>query len=273
MAVREPVSAPQGGPGVLESAALLASGTGPGGALLLRALIEAVRFRYLGRETTLGGTLRLVPTAIGTSGIGTRALTTGRLDVRLAARDVVRPGLRVRDLTVSASDVRLRPALTPELVTGPVEIAAVLDPDWVTARLREHAPDLDVTVDADGVPRARLRRHPGLGAAELAVAVEGHTLSWKVAALTVAGRRVGPPRSDDTRRSVRALLDRSPLRAARSGRVVLAGLPPELHLHGVGIAPDGITVRGRLASWRRPVPPTGIDDVLRGARSLFAPGR
>lgn len=270
MAGPDPVAAPEG-PGVLESAALLASGTGPGSALLLRALVEAVRVRYVGRETTLrsrDAELRLVPTAVEASALGTRALATGRLDeVRLTARDVVRPSLRLRELTVRASEVRLRPGLTPELVTGPVDIAAVLDPDWVAGRLREHAPAVVATIDPDGVPRARLRDRPGLGAAELEVAVDGHTLSWTVAALTVGRRRVEPSRS------VRAMVDRTRLRTIRSGQVELAGLPPRLHLHGLELAPDRITVRGTLPGWRRAIPAARIDDVLRGALALLDLGR
>lgn len=264
-------------PGVLQSAALLASGTTPGTALLLRALVEALRYRYLGRETTLhtgDADVRLVPTSVATSGLGPRALATGRLDeVRLTARDVVGPTLRLRELALVACAVRIRPALTPELVTGPVEVTAVLDPAWVADRLRAHVPGLDATVDADGVPRVRRRNRPGLGSAELELAVDGHTLTWKVVALTVAGRRVGPPRSAEARRSVRALLERSPLRGIRSGAVRLSGLPPQLRLHGLRLAPNRITVHGTLDGWRRAVPPTRLDDVLRGALSLLVPGR
>ena len=61
--------------------------------------------------------------------------------------------------------------------------------------------------------------------------MHGHTVTWKVVGLTVAGRRMGPPRSAETRRSVRALVDRSPLRGIRSGSVALSGLPPQLFLH------------------------------------------
>ena len=270
MAAREPVTVPQDGPGVLECAALLASGTGPGSALLLRALVEAVRFRYVGRETTLrsgDAEVRLVPTAVAASGVGARALATGRLDeVRLGARDVVRPTLRLRELTVVASDVRLQPAPAPELITGPVEIEAALDPDLVSERLRERVPGLVVTVDADGVPRARLRNRPGFGAADLEVSVDGHTLSWAVAGLTVAGRRFGSRRSVRTRRP-------RPLRTIRSGQITVTGLPSQLHLHDVALAPGRITVRGTLPGWRRTIPPARIDDVLRGALSLLDLGR
>ncbi|WP_226355674.1 LmeA family phospholipid-binding protein [Pseudonocardia sp. ICBG601] len=259
--------------GVSAASALLDAGTAPGSALLLRALLEAARLRYVGRPTTLcsrGSEVRLVPTAVASSGLGARALTTGRFaTVTLAARDVVRPGLALRGLTVTAADVRLRPGLTPELVAGPVEIEAELDPDWVAGRLREHVPQVEVGVDADGVARARLRRRPGLGAADLAVSVDGHTLSWKVTGLTVAGRWMGPPRSAETRRSVRAMVDRSPLAAIRSGRVELPGLPGALRLHGLDLAPGRILVRGGLDGWRRTVPLARIDDVLRGALSLL----
>ncbi|BBG00570.1 MULTISPECIES: LmeA family phospholipid-binding protein [Pseudonocardia] len=264
-------------PGVLVGAALLASGTTPATALLLRALVETLRYRYLGRETTVRNgdeTLRLVPTAVSTSGLGPRALATGRLDeVRLTAGDVDAPALRLRELTLVAREVRIRPALTPELVAGPVELAAVLEPDWIAEKLHAHAPGLDVTVDADGVPRARRRHRPGLGSADLELSVHGHTLSWKVSGLTVAGHRMGPPRSAEARRSVRALVDRSPLRGIRSGSVRLPGLPPQLRLHDLHLAPDRITVHGTLEGWRRAVPTAGLDDVLRGARSLLLPGR
>ncbi|MEJ8281225.1 LmeA family phospholipid-binding protein [Pseudonocardia spirodelae] len=259
------------------AAALLDAGTAPGSALLLRALLEAARLRYVGRPTTLrsrGSQVSLVPTAVTSSGLGARALVTGRFDtVTVAARDVERPGLRLRTLTVTATDVRLRPAPFPELVSGPVLVAAELDPAWVADRLHEHLAQLVVGIDDDGVARARLRRRPGLGAADLAVSVDGHTLSWKVTGLTVAGRRMGPPRSPDARRSVRSMVDRSPLAAVRSGRVELPGLPRAFRLEALDLHPGRVVVRGRLDSWRRAVPPARIDDVLRGALSLLDLGR
>ncbi|MEU6700681.1 LmeA family phospholipid-binding protein [Pseudonocardia sp. NPDC046786] len=264
-------------PGTWETAALLASGTGPGTALLLRALVEAVRYRYVGRETTLRSgevDVRLVPTSVSTSGLDPRALSTGRLDeVRLTARDVVRPALRLRELTVVASDVRLRPALTPGLRTGPVAFTAVLDPAWIAGRLRERAPGLAVTIDPDGVVRARRRGRPGFGSADLDLSLDGHTLAWTVTALTVAGRRMGPPRSAEARRSVRALLDRSPLRGVRSGTVTLPGLPAGLRLHRLDTAPGRVAVHGTLDGWQREIPVAGLDGVLRGALSLLDLGR
>lgn len=275
-ATRPAPDGPDRGPAPWEGVALLASGTGPGSALLLRAVAEAVRFTHLGRETTLrigDAKVRLVPTTLDAP-LGVRALTTGRIEeVRLAARDVAGPGVRLRELTVTASDVRVRPAFNPELVTGPVRMTAVLDPGWVAARIREHVPGLGVTVDADGVARARSRTRPGLGAAEVAFAVDGHRLTWRVVALTVAGRRVAAPRSGGARRSARAVLELGPWRGMRSGTVDLAGLPADLRLTGIVTAPGSVTVYGELPSWSRPLPAAGLDDVARGVLSLLGPGR
>jgi hypothetical protein len=68
---------------------------------------------------------------------------------------------------------------------------------------------------------------------------------------------------------VRAMVDRSPLAAIRSGRVELPGLPGALQLHGIDLTPGRILVRGGLDGWRRTVPLARIDDVLRGALSLL----
>lgn len=238
---------------------LLTVATGPGSVLLLRALVEAARWRHLGRETDVRAgdvAVRMVPTALDAP-FGVRALATGRLDeVRLHARDVAGPAVRLRELTVVATGVRLRPALVPELVTGPVRVIAVLDPGWVAARIREHAPGLDVTVDADGVPRARSRTRPGLGSAEVALDVDGHRLTWRVAALTVAGRRIGWGSGWGS--------------GWGAGTVDLPGLPAGLRLTGLDTAPDAVTVHGRLPSWSRPLPTAGPEEILRGALALLA---
>lgn len=253
----DPAPAPGPVPWGRALAAALATGTGPGAALLLRALAEAVRFRHLGRETTLRlgeGAVRFVPTVLDVP-LGARALVTGRLDeVRLRARDVTGPGLALREVTVLASGVHLRIAPVPELVGGPVAVTAVLDPSWLAGRVRAQVPDLDVAVDDDGVLRARWRRRPGLAAAEVAVDVDGDLLTWRITGVSVAGRRLGPPRSAAGRRSARAVLDRGPLRGHWSGAVALAGLPHGLRLTGVAVAPGAVTVRGVLPSWRHPVP-------------------
>lgn len=267
---------PDRDPATWESAILLASGTGPGSVVLLRVLAEVVRFRYLDRETNLrigDADVGLVPTALDAP-LGVRALATGRLDeVRLAARDVTGRDVRLRELTVTADGVRLRPGITPTLVTGPVRLTAVLDPDWIAGRVRGHVPGLEVTVDADGVVRARSRTRPGLGAAEIALTVHGHELTWRVVALAVAGRRVAVPRSEDASLPARAVLERGPWRGMRSGTVPLPGLPDDLRLTAVATAPGGVTVHAELPSWTRPLPAAGLDDVVRAVLSLLTPGR
>lgn len=165
----------------------------------------------------------------------------GRLgEVRMVARDVVWAATRLRRVTLSGRNVRVR----PELVSASVVMAPVLiDVDVAAEELPPVHPRLRLAVDADGLATLRPARGGRL-AVELEPRHGDGGLTVTARALRIGSRRV-----------------RMPAWASLIRRIPTDGLPPGVRLVGVGTAAGVVRISAELAEWSAPITAATLVDL------------
>jgi hypothetical protein len=207
-------------------------------ALLDQLLSGRHTLRYDGRDVTL--TVRRV-----TAGTSPGGLAVGQFGpVLLTAADVSWPGGRLDQVTVTADEVRLRPALTSAAVLTArsirieATVAADRQPTWLPAHRL-----FDLRIGPDGVLRAVLRAAPRMGAIELEPEVIESSVRLRPRAVRLA-------------RSLRI-----PFRWP-AYRVRVPQLPHGLWLTAVEPGPATVTLRGTISRWECELSMTAVAQLL-----------
>jgi hypothetical protein len=156
-------------------------------------LIDVVRKRLIGRRRSFRVEDREVSFVLAGLKFDTGELlrAVGQYgEVALTLEDLEWEQGRVERLEVRACNVHVRPAVSPELVTAPVQWEAHVSAEQVTSWCARLAPALTVTIGEDGVRVGLAARLPGTRL-HLEPFADGRSIRLVPRALQVGQRRLG----------------------------------------------------------------------------------